>query len=334
MTTLVFVVAFCIVAVLVYMARYSGRVQVSQTRLIDAPLATVYAQVADFSPWNAWCPWLEHAPEARLALSASTATAGSHCAWSGARAGQGQVLHLQLQDGVSVRQRVRLQQPFRVRAKAEWRFAERDGKTELTWSLRGRVAFSMRAFAATVNAALAFDLRYGLDRLAAQLEPAAAPRYRVQYLGMRDMPPLRCVYRSYNGPIRALALALQGAFVELRQQLAALGVEPSGAPLAFYLKTHIKQRTTLCHMALPVAADADVGALALREVAAHRAFVVRHQGGYGTLELAWYHAMQALTLQGVRPDQRMAPYERYLVGAQTAQENDYLTELHIPILVT
>ena len=77
MNTLVFVVAFCIVAVLVYMARYSGRLRVTQTRFIDAPMAAVYAAVADFRQWQAWNPWLEHEPTAPVTGRASRSSARS-----------------------------------------------------------------------------------------------------------------------------------------------------------------------------------------------------------------------------------------------------------------
>ena len=72
MSTLVFVVTFCLVAVLVYMARYSGRLRVAETRIIAAPIAEVYAQIADFRRWSEWSPWLEHDPDAQASLSDKT----------------------------------------------------------------------------------------------------------------------------------------------------------------------------------------------------------------------------------------------------------------------
>jgi predicted transcriptional regulator YdeE len=184
-----------------------------------------------------------------------------------------------------------------------------------------------------VNGALAFDLRYGLDRLAALLEPPAAPRYSITHEGARDISPCRYVYKTYSGPIKTLAMSMPALLSELQQQLASRNVQPCGAPIAVYLKTNIKLRTTVCQVGLPVA-DADIGDLPVREIPAHRAFVVTLRGNSSALEIAWYQAMQRLTQESIRPDQRMAPFERYHGGLGAAEVNHCVTELHIPMIVT
>jgi hypothetical protein len=103
--------------------------------------------------------------------------------------------------------------------------------------------------------------------------------------------------------------------------------------LAFYTKTNIKLRTTVCHIGLPIG-DADVGQMAVREMPAHRAYRVRLLGGYDGLEFAWYHAMQCMSLDNFKPDQRLPPFESYLVGPDTASSNAFVTEVNIPILVS
>ena len=332
-TTLVFVAAFCLIAVLVYMGRYSGRVRLQQCRLVDAPIAKVFTQVAGLGYWQGWCPWLDGVPDAARSLSGASNAQGSTLRWHSAKASEGLVEHLQLVEHKRIVQTVRLKHPFTVGGRATWTFTECDGKTEVTWSMQARVAFSMRAFAATVKGALALDMRYGLDRLASLLEPANAPRYAITYEGIHDVARCRYVYRSYSGPISALAGEMTASFSSLKQQLAACGVAPQGEPIAVYVKTNIKLRTTVCHLGLPVG-DADVGEMPVREMPAQRAFVVRLRGGYGALELAWYLAMQRITVDGLRADQRIAPFERYHVGAETALENDYLTDLHIASVAT
>lgn len=325
LNSLLFVAAFCVVAVLVYMARYSSRVRVERTRLVDAPLATVYAQVADWKHWSDWNPWL--ADGALAAVSGPGNARGSTWSWDGARSGKGVVEHLKLQDQTHIEQRVRLQHPFAVQGKSSWQFTAREGQTEVRWSLRARVGFSVRAFSQTIQESLALDLRYGLDRLAQRLEPATAPRYALAHIGVRDVAHCRYVYQTFEGPITGLPAALLRSAAQLRQQLAALGVAPAGAAMAVYVKTNIKLRTTVCHIGIPVG-SAEVGALPLRELPAHPAYVVQLQGERSALDLAWYLAMQRMVAEDIKPDQRIAPAEHYLATAAGAE----LTELHIPVL--
>lgn len=331
MTTLIFIAAFCVVAVLVYMARYSGRVRVNRSRLIDAPIDAVFAQVSDFARWDAWNPWLAHSPEASLSISNPSNKPGSTCAWDSPHAGAGMFALVGSQAATRIQHTLRLQQPFVVHGRSTWTFVERDGKTEVSWQLKARVAFFMRAFSPTVRAALDLDCRYGLDRLASLLEPVNAPRYQLALLGVREVPACRYVYQSYEGAIQALPDALRQTLTDLRGQLRGLGITPSGAPLAFYLKTNIKLRTTVCLIGLPVG-EADVSALPVREMPAHVAYGARLQGGPDALELAWYLAMQSLTHAQRKPDQRLPPFENYLQLADYAHNNEGLTEVNIPLL--
>ena len=174
------------------------------------------------------------------------------------------------------------------------------------------------------------DYRYGLDRLARLVEPVAASRYSIVYLGVRDIPASRYGYRTYEGSLKGLGAAMREGFAELRRQCASQGILPAGDPIAVYVRTNIKLQTTLCRMGMPLG-DAAVDGLPVGEIPAHRAYVVRLQGSYAAMEVAWYHAMQRMRIETIQPDQRVPPFERYLNDPDKTPENDYLTELHIPV---
>lgn len=334
MTTLVFVVAFVIVALLVYMARYSGRLRVEERRVIAAPLDEVYAKVADFRSWGDWSPWLEHEPDAQVTLSGIPDGKGGGYAWSGRRIGTAEVVHRGLVPLQRIEQRIRSLHPFGFKGRGYWKFAECGGKTEVTWGMRGRVGFSLRAFAQTVQGMIALDYRFGLDRLARLVESpdgeAAAKHYSLDYLGLRDISPVRYVYRTYSGPLGGIGDAMHEGFAALRKELADSGSQASGEPVAVYVKTNIKLRTTVCHMGIPVG-DADFDRMPVRDIPSHRAYVVRLTGTYAALEVAWYQAMQRLRMENLVPDQRIPPFERYLNDPDEVTERQRVTELNIPV---
>ncbi len=332
MTTLAFVAAFCVVAVLVYMARYSGRLRASHTRVIEAPLAETYARVADLRRWPDWNPWLEREAGSPEFASPDAGTAAQSLRWSYAGVEGGEIEHLETRAPGRIEQRMRLKRPFRFRARGSWQFSEADGRTQATWSVRGRVAFPMRAFATTVQGALALDLRYGLDRLAALVEGADAPRYAISYPGVREIDAIRYAYILHSGPLAGLGEALRDAVAGLRPALASQGVAATAEPIAVYVKTHIKQRTTVCHLAIPIGA-ADVQGLSVAVLPAHRAFVARLEGSPAQLEVAWYLAMRRVSAESLQPDLRITPFERYLTAVDATREDDSVTELHIPVRI-
>lgn len=330
MSTLIFVLAFCIVAVLVYMARYSGRLRVTQTRSIDASIEMVYAQIAEFARWRAWNPWLEHEPEAPMVLQAGGKGVGGGLNWDSPRAGSGSITHTRLQARTLIEQQLRFAQPFRFRGRARWQLEAQGGQTVVTWSLRGRVAFSMRAFAKTVQGAIALDFRYGLDRLANVVETVPSSPYQITYLGPQDVPAMRCASVMYRGALSNLGSEIPKTVARVRQQLGDAGQPSDGEALAIYVKTHVKLRTTECRVGVVLGELESAGPLTLHEVPAHRAYVVRLTGSPSALEIAWYHAMQRLRIEHLEPDLRIAPFERYGCGADTVATVD----LHLALKPT
>lgn len=333
MTFLFYALLFCIAAVFVYMARFSGRLRISVTRSIDAPVAEVYARVVDFNTWGEWSPWLEHDPDARVTLSAVPDREGSRYEWAGERYGAMAFAHTRLLLNQQIDQRVRSLSPFRYHGRGCWLFRELNGRTEVTWSFKGRVGFTLRPFTPTVQSAIALDYRYGLNKLACLLESpesdTASQRYVLEYVGEREVSAGQYVFSTYSGPLKDIEEAKQVRFRELEEALASRGIEPIGHPLAVYVKTNIKLRTTTCHVGLMIG-SAEVDEMAVRDLPAHRAYVVRLHGSRSALEVAWYEAMQRLRLEQLRPDQRFAPFECYL-SAPDVPEQEQVTELHIPL---
>ncbi len=306
MSPLLFALALLVMVLLVYMGRYSGRVRAEQSRFIAAPPEAVQACVADLSQWQAWNPWLEHAREALARVDGDTLT------WDVPEVGRGCVRQLRAATPQSLRQQLDFALPFAVRGRSDWRFEPVPGGTQVSWRFKGRVAFTLRAFAATVQGAMLLDLRFGLDSLAARLEDGP-PAYEIAYLGVQDQPVRLCAQVPYRGPLDGLAADLPPRVAEVRRQLADAGLPADGVAVVSYLKTRLKLRTVEGRVGVALPADAPVPAgLALHETPAQPACVLRFDGPPEALELAWYQAMQRLRVMQRRPDPRQPPQARYL----------------------
>lgn len=318
MSTLFFALAFLVVALLVYMGRYSGRVRAEQTRFIAALPEAVYACVADLAQWQAWNPWLEHAQNARAEVDGIT------LAWDVPQVGRGTVRQTGQTPSRALRQRIKFDLPFACRGRSDWRFEPAPGGTRVTWRFKGRVAFTLRAFAATVQGAMALDLRFGLDRLAHLLE-GGPPAYTLEYAGVHDQPARRLVQASHKGSLDKLAAELPPRIAELRTRLGA-----AGPAIVHYLRTHLKLRTVECRIGFEVPADATVpDGLTPHEQPAHSAYVLRFDGPPEALELAWYQAMQRLRIEQRQPHPQLPPSAAYLGESAPGQRG--LVELRLPL---
>ncbi len=323
MSALFFALAFALMALLVYMGRYSGRVRAEASRFIAAPPEAVYASVADLARWQAWNPWLEHARDAQAEVDGVT------LAWNVPHVGQGRISQTGQTPPRLLRQQVRFALPFAVRGRSDWHFEPEAGGTRVTWRFKGRVAFTLRAFAATVQGATTLDLRFGLDHLAATLE-ASAPSYRLAYEGVQPQPVRRLAQLPHRGALDQLAADLPPRVQEVRSRLAAAGLANQGPAFVHYLKTQLKLRTVECRVGLelPPQAPAPEG-LSLHEQPAHNAYVLRFDGPPEALELAWYQAMQRLRVEQHQPHPQLPPAAVYRGDAEAGQRST--VDLHLPL---
>jgi hypothetical protein len=290
----------------------------------------VYAAVADFGRWNTWSPWLEHDASAVLSISGPPDAPEGRCGWDGPRTGTAWVRHTALQAPRRIEQRMKFRQPFPFHGRGLWQFAENDRGTVVTWGLRGRVGFTMRAFAPTVQAATALDFRFGLDRLARLLEADGTPHYTIEYVGVREVAPTRYAYLRHEGPLDSLGEAVRAGVVTLRGQLAGLGVAATSAPIAVYQQTHMRLRTTICRIGIPIGDSASNG-VPVAEQPGHLAYVVRLRGSRSGLEVAWYQALQRMRIEHIAPDPRVMPFECWVHEAGPERERDDVTELYVPV---
>jgi hypothetical protein len=228
-----------------------------------------------------------------------------------------------------LRQQLAFALPFKFHGRSDWRFAPAPGGTTVTWRFKGRVAFTLRAFAATVQGATALDLRFGLDRLAASLQ-ADPGAYTLDYTGVHDQPPRLLAQQPLRAGLDALAAELPPRIAAVRAQLAGAGVAADGTAVVLYLKTQLKLRIVECQVGVTLAGGATPpDGLSTRELPAHRVYVLRFDGPPEALELAWYQGMQRLRVEQLQPHPQLPPSAVY--RGDTAPGQRSVVELHLPL---
>ena len=243
--------------------------------------------------------------------------------------GRGRVRTIKAPSPQTLRQRLAFDLPFKYQGRSDWRFEPVPGGTRVTWRFKGRVAFTLRAFAATVQGATALDLRFGLDSLAAALE-AAPSAYTLEYLGVQQQLARSYAQAHHRGALDKLAAELPPLVADVRQQLAAVGLASDGAATVHYLKTQLKLRIVDCRVGVELPAGGTLpDGLKLQEQAAHVAYVLRFDGPPEALELAWYQAMQRLRVEQRQPHPQMPPYARYASDSAPARRS--VVELLLPL---
>lgn len=166
-----------------------------------------------------------------------------------------------------------------------WEFSERNGQTEVTWGMRGRMPFFLRFLTPMTVAMIEKDYDLGLARLRGILDPQAE-RPEIRFLGETQTVPRTALTIPFSGDMDSMVKAMEEGFSRLLEHVQGQGKSPAGPLFAAYHKVSPKTMHFECDIALPVTEDVSPGSFAFKRLGGGRCFSVEVQGSYSFLGLA------------------------------------------------
>ena len=155
---------------------------VERSATIDAPAATVFAQINDLSVWKEWSPWEKRDPAMKRTLSANTSGVGATYAWEGNKdVGKGKMAIVDSRPGEKVAERLEFVEPFQSQADITFALkAETPTTTKVTWAMDGKHNFVSKAFSVVkpMDGMIGKDFEEGLaglKKVAEAKKPPPAP---------------------------------------------------------------------------------------------------------------------------------------------------------------
>lgn len=129
-------------AVLVYATTMPDTFRVQRAASIDAPPEAIFPLVNDLRRWDAWSPWEKKDPAMKRAYLGAESGKGAIYAWDGDRnVGRGQIEIVEAVPPSKITMRLDFERPFETHNVVEFAFAERGGKTDVTWVMHGPVPY-------------------------------------------------------------------------------------------------------------------------------------------------------------------------------------------------
>ncbi len=151
--------------------------ELARTTTIDAPASAVFPLIADFRQWQMWSPWEGLDPELKRTYSGADAGTGAVYEWAGNRkAGEGRMEIIEATEPGKVLIDLQFLKPFKARNTTTFEIVEADGKTTVSWVMRGPQTLLMRLMAPLIRMekTVGGDFEKGLTELKTQAETATA----------------------------------------------------------------------------------------------------------------------------------------------------------------
>lgn len=113
--------------------------RVEETIVVSAAPAQVFPHLNSLRNWNAWSPWADLDPDAKVEFTGPESGAGAAMSWNGNRKmGEGSVTVLESQSDRMVKYRLDFVRPMADTATAEFTLQpEGNHETKVTWSMYG-----------------------------------------------------------------------------------------------------------------------------------------------------------------------------------------------------
>ena len=159
-----------------YVATRPDAYHVERSTTVEAPPATVFAQIDDLSVWKEWSPWEKKDPAMKRTLSATTSGVGASYSWAGNKeVGKGKMTITDSRPGEKVVEKLEFIEPFQSQADITFTLApENATTTKVTWAMDGKHNFISKAMNVVkpMDKMIGPDFEKGLSRLKQAAERA------------------------------------------------------------------------------------------------------------------------------------------------------------------
>jgi len=148
-----------IVAGAIFVATRPNDYDVVRSKVIKAPIHTVFNNINDFKNWEAWGPWMEDDATIVVTYNEQTSGVGANYSWT-SKDGPGKMKTLSLTQNKSIEQQMQFgdYEPTDV----YWKFEEVPEGTKVSWGMKSKkTAFIFKFFAA---------LSGGMDKMLGDME--------------------------------------------------------------------------------------------------------------------------------------------------------------------
>lgn len=301
---------------------------VEKTKRIDAPASAVWPHVRSFENWRAWSPWLIAEPDCEVTYRDD----GSGYSWEGKIVGSGAIEVIGEEAGTSLDMQLTFLEPFKSTNRTGFRLAERDGTTDVTWTMVGSLPFFLFFMKNMMSAWVGMDYERGLAMLK---DVAETGRVRSQ---LAFPGPAAFTGRAYVGVRTACSLAdmpvrMKADMDKLHAWVTESGTEPLGPPLSIYHEYNPGKGRAEYTIAAPVASPPDSipSGLVAGTQPDMTTYRVQHTGPYHHIGNAWAAGMMHGRAKRFKQDKSTPPFEIYENDPEEVSADELVTVVHFPV---
>ncbi|MEM7478747.1 MAG: GyrI-like domain-containing protein, partial [Planctomycetota bacterium] len=251
--------------------------------------------------------------------------------WDGEVVGAGQLEHLELNPGKSIRDEIRFFHPMKSISKVGFDFKPTGDGTEVTWSMSGSLPFFLFWMTGQIETFVGLDYERGLSMLKEWIETGKVSA-RTEVIGPQAMGPFHVLGVRDSCTMKDTGASMEKAITKARSLLESAGLEICGEILTVYHRLDMKKQvfdytSGFMFDKLPSTIPEGMSQWSLPNCTAFR---VDHHGSYHHLGNSWSAANQHVRNKKMKPS-KIAAFELYKNDPGDTPPEELLTEIYLPL---
>lgn len=320
----------------VYLATLDGTYDVKESRVIHTDPAVIFNEINDYKNWQEWSPWYEQDTTVITTYSENSIGKGASYSWTSKKSAGGKLETVVVEKPKSINQVIYLKTPFgEIKSDMYWRLEAVSEGTNVTWGMKGEMAFFIRFMTKNMKTQLEPLFERGLELLEETIQ-RELKIYNIKTNGIVDYSGGFYVYTTTSSKIDEIVVKYPEMLSEINDFVTENSIRTSGVPFTIYHKFDEENGTAMYSVCYPVSERIITpgGSEVLTGFMERgKYFKTTLTGSYSNSKEAWDKAYGALAeLDGYKIKTFGEPFEMYVNSPLTTPNPaDLITEIYIPV---
>jgi len=323
------------VAASVYIGTQSSEFDIQRSKVIAIDQPILFNYVDDYKNWEDWGPWAEEDKSIQYTYPEKTKGTGASYSWVG-KDGNGKMNTVKTIQNDSIFQKISFEDsdPSDI----IWGFQKVNGGTKVTWRMKGKMDFMMKAFAmfsGGVENMMAPMFEKGLENIDNVLVKELKA-YSVEVNGLVRKKGTNYINQSLTCKISSLNRNMGILMRNLTKFAEQNNITVTGAPFTIYDKYDEAAGIVSFAVCLPIEQEiftSEGSDISGGKFDSYLALKTTLKGDYSHTKEAWNKAYAAIAKNKWMENQYGKYIEVYKRGVkETRKPSQWITEIYIPIV--
>lgn len=323
------------IAVSVYIGTQSSDFDIQRSKVIAIDQQALFNYVDEYKNWEDWGPWAEEDKSIQYTYSDKTKGVGASYSWVG-KDGNGKMNTVKTIQNDSIFQKISFEDSDA--SDIIWGFQKVKGGTKVTWRMKGKMDFMMKAFAmfsGGVENMMAPMFEKGLDNID-NILVQELKNYSVTVNGLVRKSGENYIKQSLTCKITSLTNNMGILMRNITKFADDNKITVTGAPFAIYDTYDEARGIVSFSVCLPIEQEiftSEGSDISGGRFDSYLALKTTLKGDYSHSKKAWDKAYAEIAKKHWKENAYGKYIEVYKVGTkQSRKPSEWITEIYIPIM--